>query len=255
MARSQSISDTDLGYDVAVHSNGKIAVSGEVAVDAVTGFDFGVARYNSNGSLDQSFDTDGKVTTPVANGNLSDASKAVSFASDGKIVAIGFAYNNSGEDFAIVRYNDDGSLDGSFNGNGKKLIEFGEKRAVGEAMAFDRFGRIVVVGTSNSSSPNADFAVARVFSSNVIDWSVTFSGRAVTTGGRGLSGVRLSLTDGQGITRVTQTNPFGYYRFFEVEAGRAFTLSPQSKSYTFSQTLISLQTINDIVDMNFFAEP
>jgi len=53
--------DDDYGNSVTVQSEGKILVAGNVL--AGTNLDFGVVRYNANGSLDTSFDVDGKLTT------------------------------------------------------------------------------------------------------------------------------------------------------------------------------------------------
>jgi hypothetical protein len=60
-----------------------------------------VARYNTNGSLDSSFDSDGKVTTAIGSG---DFAFSVAIQSDGKIVVVGSSNNGSNDDFAILRY-------------------------------------------------------------------------------------------------------------------------------------------------------
>ena len=70
-------------------------------------------RYNTDGSLDTNFDSDGKVTTAI--GSANDYALSVAIQSDGKIVAAGYSDNGSNDDFALVRYNTDGSLDTSFD--------------------------------------------------------------------------------------------------------------------------------------------
>ncbi|MFL7870948.1 MAG: delta-60 repeat domain-containing protein, partial [Anaerolineales bacterium] len=70
-----------------------------------------------DGSLDTTFDTDGKVITPI--GSSHDEGNSVAVQSDGKIVVAGFSYNGSNSDFAVVRYNSDGSLDTTFDTDGK----------------------------------------------------------------------------------------------------------------------------------------
>src|SRR6266446_2620661 len=69
------------------------------------------------GDLDPTFGGDGKVTTDFFAGN--DAAKAVAIQKNGKIIAAGTAFNGNtgGEDFALVRYNRNGSLDKSFGDN------------------------------------------------------------------------------------------------------------------------------------------
>ena len=59
-------------------------------------------RYNTDGSLDTTFDATGIVTTPV--GTSDDEANAVAIQSDGKIVAAGYSYTGSQDVFALVRY-------------------------------------------------------------------------------------------------------------------------------------------------------
>ena len=59
-------------------------------------------RYNTDGSLDTSFDSDGKVTTPI--GGSDDVALSVAIQSDGKIVEAGYSNIGSNIDFALVRY-------------------------------------------------------------------------------------------------------------------------------------------------------
>jgi hypothetical protein len=58
-------------------------------------------RYNTDGSLDTSFDSDGKVTTAIGGSN--DYAESVAIQSDGKIVAAGHSYMSSNYDFALAR--------------------------------------------------------------------------------------------------------------------------------------------------------
>ena len=105
---------TDGGSAVAIQPDGKIVAAGH----SKNGFrsDFALVRYNADGSLDTSFDSDGKVTTSIG---TSDFASAVAIQPDGKIVAAGNSYNGSDSEFALVRYKPDGSLDTSFDGDGK----------------------------------------------------------------------------------------------------------------------------------------
>ncbi len=85
--------------------------------------DFALVRYNTDGSLDTTFDSDGKVTTAIGSG--SDYAYSVAIQSDGKIVAAGYSDNGSNDDFALVRYNTDGSLDTTFDSDGKVTTAIG----------------------------------------------------------------------------------------------------------------------------------
>ena len=55
------------------------------------------------GSLDNTFDTDGKLTTDI--GSYGDDGNSVAIQSDGKILVAGYSYNGTDNDFALVRYN------------------------------------------------------------------------------------------------------------------------------------------------------
>jgi uncharacterized delta-60 repeat protein len=69
------------------------------------------------GDLDLSFGGGGKVTTAIGTGG--DFGYSVIQQADGKLVVAGYSYNGSNDDFALVRYNADGSLDTGFDGDGK----------------------------------------------------------------------------------------------------------------------------------------
>ena len=138
----------DTALSVALQADGKIVVAGS------SGSDFALARYNSDGSLDRSFDGDGKLTTDFAGGE--DSAAGVAVQSDGKIVVAG----NSDGDFALARYNRDGSLDRSLNGNGKLTTDFGSSQDRVTSMALQADGKIVVAGYTFNGSFNV-FALAR----------------------------------------------------------------------------------------------
>jgi len=143
-------SGNDVAFAVAIQSDGKIVAVGR---DDFIDSDFAIARYNADGSLDTTFDGDGKVTTDIT---ASDAAFAVAIQSDGKIVAVGVDGIIIDVDFAIARYNADGSLDTTFDGDGLVTTEFnGSDIAHGVAIQSD--GKIVAVGQDGTS----DFALAR----------------------------------------------------------------------------------------------
>ena len=105
---------------MAVQSDGKIVVAG--TADAPGRNDFALARYNDDGSLDTSFDGDGEVTTSFG---VQVQANAFSMAlqADGKIVVAGYVSDHNSIDFALARYNSDGSLDTSFDGDGKLTVK------------------------------------------------------------------------------------------------------------------------------------
>jgi uncharacterized delta-60 repeat protein len=173
---SDGMLTTDYGFgssfaqDVAIQPDGKIVAAG---FGAATGFDFFLTRYNSNGSLDTSFDGDGKVTFPGL-GSSDNRANSVAIQGDGKIVAAGCtSCFSSSSDFALVRYNSDGSLDGSFDGEGNVKTDFagGDDQAFALAILSD--GRLVTAG-GVSVSGGVDFGLARYNADGSLD--MTFDG-------------------------------------------------------------------------------
>jgi uncharacterized delta-60 repeat protein len=167
-------SSNDTGRSVVVQSDGKIIVVG--SSENLTGIEFAVVRYNTNGSLDTSFDTDGKATTAV--GSSQDQARSVVLQSDGKIVAAGFSANGSNFDFAVVRYNTNGSLDTSFDTDGKVTTDVGLALDISNSVVMQSDGKIVAAGYSRNGS-NDDFAVVRYDSNGSLD--TTFSGDGIVT--------------------------------------------------------------------------
>ena len=102
-------SGDDRGSGVALQPDGKIVVVG--SVHNGSDFDFAAVRYNADGSLDTSFGFGGKVTTPIGGGD--DQPNAVVLQPDGRILVVGQSDNTLTQDldFAMIRYNPDGSLD------------------------------------------------------------------------------------------------------------------------------------------------
>ena len=147
--------------ELAIQTDGKIVVAGYSAgtLGNLTVGDFALVRYNPDGSLDASFNGTGKVITSVNNSDC--RANSVAIQSDGKIVAAGYSRNDMGSDFAVVRYNPNGSLDTSFNGTGKVMTAFGgQDYAIAAAIQAD--GKIVVAGgTDNLLWDFYDFVVVR----------------------------------------------------------------------------------------------
>src|SRR5262249_27939867 len=142
--------------------------------------DFAVVRYNSNGSLDNSFDTDGKLTVAVGSGD--DLGSSVALQVDGKIVVAGTSASGASNDFAVVRCNTDGSLDTSFDTDGKLTTPIGSGDDSGYSVAVQADGRIVVAGSSSNGS-NLDFAVVRYKANGNLDRLSDGTGKITTAFG------------------------------------------------------------------------
>ena len=163
----------DRARDVVVQSDGKIILVGQVGGG---GTDFGLARYNTDGTLDNTFDGDGMARTDFF--GFSDQAREVAIQSDSQIVVVGRVINVADEDFAVARYNTDGSLDTSFSGDGKAVTDInGDDQGEGPGLQAD--GKIVVVGYSNASV-SGDYSVIRYSTGGSLDTSFDGDGIATT---------------------------------------------------------------------------
>lgn len=114
----------DTASAVAFDPVGRIVAAGSTRPPGGSSFRFALARYFSFGAPDPNFDDDGKVVTGIEDEAVA---RDVAVQADGKIVAAGERdgglFGNS-FDFTVVRYNVDGSLDSSFDGNGIRVDTF-----------------------------------------------------------------------------------------------------------------------------------
>ena len=108
-----------------------------------------------------------------------DVGRSVAVQSDGKIVVAGFTDAGGTRDFALARYNVNGSLDTSFGVGGKVLTDFGGLEDVGVSLAVQSDSRIVVAGQSNTGG-NYDFALARYNASGTLDATFGAGGKVLT---------------------------------------------------------------------------
>lgn len=153
---------------MALQLDGKILVAGGGTV----------SRYNTNGSIDASFGIFGSI------GALGSVA-AIAVQGDGKIVVAGTFSDQltvpADGDFALTRYNSDGSVDDTFGLHGGVLADFfnGSSSAAAFAIAIDSKGNLVVAGRANQGSNPSEFAVARFTSLGALD--PTFGAAGVVT--------------------------------------------------------------------------
>jgi uncharacterized delta-60 repeat protein len=169
------IAEDDGARGVAIQADGKIVAAGSATASG--NLDFALARYNTDGSLDTSFDGDGKVTTDFAAG--ADEALAVAIQADGKIVAGGSAAI-SGVDFALTRYNSDGSLDPTFEGDGRVTERYGFGSSQIRGLAIQGDGKIVAAGYG--SAMQRDFFLVRFLPNGSIDPTFSGDGRVTFLG-------------------------------------------------------------------------
>jgi len=102
--------------------------------------------FAQSSSLDSTFSGDGIQTTAI--GTSDDYGNSVAIQSDGKIVVAGSSKNGTNYDFALTRYNSDGTLDSTFSGDGIQTTAIGAGDDYGPSVALQSDGKIVVAGTS-----------------------------------------------------------------------------------------------------------
>ncbi len=166
------------GYAVAIQNDGKIVVVG--LTGEILGFHIALIRYNTDGSLDNSFDNDGKVTTTTAAGIDYDAAYDVAIQPDGKIVVAGISEQNADDDFAVVRYNSNGSLDTTFDTDGIVITPFGPFADTPNSVVIQSDGKILAAGYSIVGGTNYYFALARYNSNGSLDTTFDTDGKVTT---------------------------------------------------------------------------
>jgi uncharacterized delta-60 repeat protein len=139
----------DFAFDVVLQPDGKIVAAGSAKIGNYFGGSnqrFALARFNYNGSLDTTFDSGGKVTTSF--GILSnDIIRSIALQTDGRLTAAGFqgeSVNNN--NFALTRYNTNGTPDTSFSGDGRLTTDFYGENDYANAIAIQSDGKIVAAG-------------------------------------------------------------------------------------------------------------
>ncbi len=156
----------DFANAVIVQPDYKIVAAGSVA-NGTNNTDFALVRYNPDGSLDTTFSFDGKQTTAISTNN--DNAYSLAIQTDYKIIAAGYGYSGTNNDFAAARYNPDGSLDTTFGTGGKILTAVGTLNDVGNAIVIQSDGKILIAGSTETTANINDFAVVRYNSNGSLD--------------------------------------------------------------------------------------
>ncbi|MBA1419794.1 MAG: hypothetical protein FAF03_02775 [Epsilonproteobacteria bacterium] len=172
--------NNDIAYDITLQTDGKFFVSGFSSNG--TSDEFLLMRYNSDGTLDSSFDSDGIVTTDITAGN--DESYSIALQSDGKILLAGYSFNGTNTDFALIRYNSDGSLDSSFDSDGIVNTDISANSDVALSLSLQVDDKILVTGYA-SNGTDWDIALLRYNTDGTLDTDFNGSGIVTTDFGIG----------------------------------------------------------------------
>jgi uncharacterized delta-60 repeat protein len=124
--------------------------------------DMFVARFNTDGTLDTTFNSAGSVpgvlTVDIA--SKDDEAFGAVIQSDGKIIAGGYGTTaGAQEEFVVIRVKTDGTLDSTFGTSGIVQTIFGTGNARAQTLTLDPDGRILLGGYSTSTT--RDYAYAR----------------------------------------------------------------------------------------------
>ncbi|MFN8595074.1 MAG: Ig-like domain-containing protein [Anaerolineae bacterium] len=180
----------DIAHALAVQNDGKLVVAGEANAQ------FAMARYTITGTLDTTFNGTGFVTTTIVGSN-NIAHAVLIQPADGKIILVGEVNPGSSNDFALVRYNSNGSLDGTFGASGKTVTDFpAGTNDIAYAAALQADGKIVAAGSINATG--SDFAVARYTSGGLLDSTFGSGGLISTTLGSGADEAHGVVVQGNG---------------------------------------------------------
>ena len=155
---------------MALQDDGKIVLLGGLKL----------VRYSPDGTIDASFGTAGTATV-LFNGGLLDAADDIAIQPDSRIVVVGITRVGTQDDFAVARFNPDGTPDVSFGINGTVSTDFAGSTDRAWAVVIEADGRIIVAG--HAASPAAgdnDFAVARYLSTGALDPAFGAGGKVMT---------------------------------------------------------------------------
>lgn len=171
MVKTDFSGNSDWINAIVMQPDGKAVVAGGTSNSARVS-SFALARYNSDGSLDQSFGNAGRVITNQ--GGLTVAT-SLAVVEDGKILAGGIAHGN-GQDFAMARYNEDGAVDASFGSNGVVVTDLGSAD-IAWNMTVQPDGKILLGGEVGRAGQASSFAVVRYKKNGGIDPSFGLGGK------------------------------------------------------------------------------
>ncbi|NBV85544.1 MAG: hypothetical protein EBS01_04615, partial [Verrucomicrobia bacterium] len=163
-------------YSSALQADGKLVVAGDSFVSG-TNYQVAIARYNTNGSLDTTFNGTGKILLAI---ETSSTAYGVAIQPDGNIVVAGQTYNGTYNHAFVARYTSAGALDTTFGaGTGKVVTSFASKNCTVYALALAGDGKIVTAGMSDYGT-DWDFTTFRYNANGTLDTTFNATGWVIT---------------------------------------------------------------------------
>jgi uncharacterized delta-60 repeat protein len=173
----------DYANALVIQSDDTILVAGRSSInEESTKYKFALVKYTKDGIPDATFGTAGTGIVTTTIGNIYDEAHALGIQpSTQKIVVAGSSYNGTKYNFALVRYNTDGSLDTGFGADNTGIVTtpIGSNYAFAYALGIQSDESIVAAGFSNNSS-NYDFALVKYTKDGNIDTTFGTGGIATT---------------------------------------------------------------------------
>lgn len=157
-------------FKITLQTDGKI-----IAVGWNSSYDFRIVRYNTNGSLDNTFGTNGVVSIDMLSGSY-DTAIDVFIRPDGKILVSGTVESGSDSFFGICRILSNGNLDASFDGDGKFITQVGGVYDYCSSMSVQNDGKIILIGTASNGSNNT-CGIIRILENGGLDTSFDSDGK------------------------------------------------------------------------------
>jgi len=165
--------------------------------------DFIMFKFNSDGSLDMTFGTNGRVVTDFGSSN--DIASNILLTPEGKILMTGTVFGSVNKGFSAARYHSDGILDISFDGDGKVSFEIGSEDFCASSV-LQPDGKIILFGETFLSE-NVDFAAIRCNEDGTLDSNFGVNGKVVTDLGTDNDvGFSLALQEDNKILATGQTD-------------------------------------------------
>ncbi len=178
--------------NIILLQDGKFIQAGEIFSNATLS-DFALIRYTRDGRVDSTFGTNGIVSTSFG-ANTDDYMGAIVLQTDGRLLAAGTSYTQGNADFALARFNSNGSLDSSFGNNGKVVTVLSADHDYAQALTLQTDGKIIVAGSTSrmdSFSCNYDeyyvpvTALVRYLQDGKLDSSFGQNGKILLQAGQG----------------------------------------------------------------------
>ncbi len=168
-------SSSEFLSSIAIQNDGKIIAAGVTQNGSIN--TIAIARYTGNGNIDESFGKNGKLTDHFSQGLTTYNASVIQ--SDGKLITAGSVWNGNDFDFVISRYNDNGSLDNSFNKIGYQTVDFGGGNDYVNSLVIQKDGKVIAAGYSGTTQ-NSLFAIARLNADGSADQSFDEDGKTLT---------------------------------------------------------------------------